>query len=85
MGTISTTEADRAMPMLDGVLDFVSIELLGCAMPRQKRQPSVIQQPRRLPATEIPPFEVDRTIDRSATTWSNGYQEQQNLELRANW
>ena len=58
--------------MLDGLLDFVAIELLGCAMPRQKQKPpAVIEQPMR--RAGAPPFEVDNTIDRSGTTWSNGY------------
>ena len=32
----------------------------------------MIEQPMR--RAEAPPFEVDHTIDRSTTTWSNGYQ-----------
>ena len=46
---------------LDDFLDFVTIELLGCAMPRTKRAPAVIEQPRRDPAT----------------TWSNGWTAEQ--------
>ena len=64
---------EKPLPLLDGLLDFVSVELLGCAMPRQKqRPPAMIEQPMR--RAEAPPFEVDHTIDRSTTTWSNGYQ-----------
>ena len=64
---------EKPIPLLDGLLDFVSVELLGCAMPRQKqRPPAMIEQPMR--RAEAPPFEVDQTIDRSTTTWSNGYQ-----------
>ena len=47
------------MSAFDGLLDFISVELLGCALPRQKRPTAVIEQPRIDPAT----------------TWSNGYTE----------
>ena len=48
-----------AASYLDSVLDFVAVELLGCALPRQKPPPSVIKQP---------PLQRD-----PATTWSNDY------------
>ena len=49
---------------LDDFLDFVTIELLGCALPRTKRAPAVIEQPRRDPVAP-------------AGGWSNGWTAEQ--------
>ena len=67
------------MPMLDSVLDYVSVELLGCALPRQKRPQSSIPQPR----SPVAHIEVDRSIEIAPRpgTWSNGYE---GSELRSN-
>ena len=43
-----------ATSYLDSVLDFVAVELLGCALPRQKQPPAVMDRVLDVPCNSVP-------------------------------